>query len=86
MSYRIEVSRTARRGLDGLPPEVRQRVVLRIDALADGPRQHGVEALKGPYKGLHKLRIGEYRVILHIDDQQGTVAVLRVGHRRSVYR
>ena len=61
------------------------RVARRIDGLADNPRPPGVEKLKGA-EGLWRVRVGDYRVIYTVRDEVLLVLVIRIGHRREVYR
>jgi mRNA interferase RelE/StbE len=63
----------------------RQQIVRRIQALAAVPRPAGCEKLAG-HSTLFRVRHGAYRVIYTIDDVQRTVEVVKVGHRREVYR
>ena len=62
----------------------RQVVVRRIQALADNPRPHGCEKLTGQAR--YRIRQGRYRVVYAVDDESRTVLVVKVGHRRDVYR
>ena len=63
----------------------RQRVVRRIAALAAEPRPRGCEKLAGA-SSVYRVRQGPYRIIYLVDDAARTVDVLKVGHRREVYR
>jgi mRNA interferase RelE/StbE len=63
----------------------RQRVVARIQALAADPRPPGCEKLAG-HADLYRIRQGQFRVIYLVDDQQGVVDVIKIGHRGEVYR
>lgn len=83
--YRIEFARTARKGLEALPATERERVARAIDALATEPRPAGARALQGQ-SGLLRIRVGDYRVVYQVHDDVLTVLVVRVGHRREVYR
>ncbi|KXT84133.1 RelE/StbE replicon stabilization toxin [Streptococcus sp. DD11] len=56
----------------------------RLDGLSN-PRQIG-KALLGPYKGLWRYRVGNYRVICQIIDDQLLVLALEVGHRKEIYK
>lgn len=89
MGYRIEFDPRAERELAKLDREVARRIVRFLRervALLDNPRSIG-EALHGPELGrFWKYRVGDYRLICHIQDQRVTVLVLRIGHRRDVYR
>lgn len=84
-NYQIIFSPQARRSLRKLPPSIQQRVNDNILALAENPRPSGVKALQG-YRGLLRLRVGEYRVIYRVEDRQLIVVVVQVGHRRDIYR
>jgi len=57
----------------------------RIDALADGPRPAGAKKLKGGGE-LWRIRVGDYRIVYAVRDRILLVLVVRVAHRREVYR
>ncbi len=83
-SYRLLIKRSAAKELEGLPPKVRRRVAGKIKTLATTPRPQGVEKLSGQEK--YRIRQGDYRVLHSIDDGTQTVTVVKIGHRRDVYR
>lgn len=85
MTYRVEILPSARRELAGLDPQTRKRIDKRILLLAETPRPAGVKALQGQ-RGLLRLRVGDYRVVYAVRDDVLVVTVVRVGHRREVYR
>ena len=62
----------------------RIRLIEAIDRLREEPNAGGV--LKGEFAGLRRLRIGSYRIIYEVIDDQLVVLVIRIGHRRDVYR
>ena len=62
----------------------RQRIVRRISALAEDPRPPGLEKLTG--REAYRVRQGPYRIVYTIDDDARAVRVVKVGHRRDVYR
>ncbi len=62
----------------------RQRVVQRIGGLADEPRPPGCQKLSG--RDRYRVRQGAYQIIYAIEDERLVVYVVRVGHRREVYR
>jgi mRNA interferase RelE/StbE len=70
--------------IDHLDPEDRQRIRAKLAALAGNPCPPGVVLLKGS-EGEYRLRVGAYRIIYTIRDQELLVLILRVGHRREVY-
>ena len=83
-SYSIEIKRSAARELAELPKQDRLRVIARIEQLAHDPRPSGSEKLSGQerYRG----RQGDYRILYEIHDHVLLVMVVRIGHRREVYR
>lgn len=83
--YQIEVKPSASKALSELPREAQERIRARIDGLADDPRPYGVKRLKGP-EGFLRLRVGDYRVIYTVRDDVLLVLVVRIAHRREVYR
>ena len=85
MPYRIEFSPRADRDLGALPHEAQARVRTRIDALALNPRPVGVEKLAGE-TGAYRVRVGTYRILYEIHDRVLRVVLLKIGHRREVYR
>lgn len=84
--YRVELSGTARRGMDLLPEKAALAAVeFCFGPLASNPRGVG-KPLTRDLAGHHAARRGEYRVIYRVDDNDGVVHVLRVEHRRDAYR
>ncbi len=82
--YRIELRRLAQRALDKLPESDFQTVIEAIKGLAQTPRPRGIEKVKTT--GLWRIRQGDYRIIYAIEDKEHLVTVVRVGHRREIYR
>ena len=82
--YKVEVRRRAQQALDKLPKTYFPAVVEAIKELARTPRPRGVEKVKTT--GLWRIRQGDYRIIYGIDDNQQLVSVVRIGHRREIYR
>ncbi len=89
MAWKIELSPEAEKELDELDPQAAKRILLFLrDRLSklQNPRRLGT-ALKGPhFKTLWRYRVGDYRLICSIEDNEFKVSVLRIGHRREVYR
>ena len=84
MTYSVLIRRRAQEELGKLPPEIRQRIYAALLALEENPRPPACRKLKD--RQGWRLRIGDYRMIYDIDDPARQVAVLRVAHRREVYR
>lgn len=85
MTYTIEFSRPARKQLGGLPANISARLAHVIDALAENPRPYGVEKLSG-YEDRYRVREGDYRIVYTIRDAALIVLIVRVGHRKDIYR
>ena len=85
MAYRIEVNKSAEKEIAALPKREQRRVVSAIEALADDPRSMGATKLTDT-KNDYRLRVGDYRIVYQIADNVLTVFVVRVGHRKDVYR
>lgn len=86
MGYTVELHREARKALESLPKDDRERVAAAIEGLATDPTPTGSKPLKGKHAGLRRLRVGVYRIVYSIDGDALKVLVLRVGHRKGVYR
>ncbi len=82
--YRLEIKRSVVKEIKRLRIRDRQRINAAIRTLADEPRPDGCKRLKSTH--LFSLRVGDYRIIYEIQDDQLIVLVLRVRHRREVYR
>ncbi len=83
--YQVELSRAASKQLKKLPVEELTRVQEKIDELADNPRPDGVVKLKDS-EDSYRIRAGSYRVLYDIFDDVLLVSVIRIGHRKDVYR
>lgn len=84
MAYQLRITRRANKELRDLPTEIQQRIRHAISDLARDPRPHGHKKLRG--RTDCAIRVGRYGVIYDVDDDAWTVTILRVGHRRDVYR
>lgn len=84
MSYQVDFTSAAARQIRKLPRPARDRVLDAIEDLGDDPRPHGGKKLVGE-KTAWRIRVGDYRVIYDIYDEQLTITVVRAGHRREIY-
>ena len=82
--YNIGIKPSALKELEQTPKKVAQQIVKRIQALAHAPRPPGSKKLSGEEK--YRVRQGDYRVVYSIDDAKKLVEVVKIGHRRDVYR
>jgi mRNA interferase RelE/StbE len=83
-NYAVDVRRSAGKELDDLPTADLGRVVSRIRALETDPRPPRSEKLTGAEQ--YRIRQGVYRILYEIDDTRRVVTVVKIGHRREVYR
>jgi mRNA interferase RelE/StbE len=85
-AYRLAVKASAAKELDAVEPKrLRQRLVAAIAGLADNPRPEGCEKLAGA-EAAYRIRQGDHRAVYTIDDKARVVLLVKVGHRREVYR
>ncbi len=85
MTYRVDIETVARRQMRSLPRAIAERIDAAVRALASEPRPPGCRQMAG-YHNTYRLRIGDYRILYRIHDDVLVVLVVRVGHRREVYR
>ena len=84
-SYRIEWRRSAAKELGKLPREVIRRVIGAVEQLAEDPRPSGAKKLVNA-EHTYRVRVGDYRVIYSIVESALVVEIIRVRHRKDVYR
>jgi mRNA interferase RelE/StbE len=85
VSYRVEIKNSARKELAALPVKVQRLVDAAILALAETPRPRGAKKLTSE-ESLYRVRVGDYRIVYQLRDEVLLVLVVRIGHRRDVYR
>jgi mRNA interferase RelE/StbE len=83
--YELRVKPSAGKDLRTLPKADVKRILARMQALRDDPRAQGCEKLSGASE-LYRVRQGVDRIVYSIDDDRVVVEVVRMGHRRAVYR
>ncbi len=85
-SYTVQLKPAAERDLKKVKDQaVLHRLVRAIDGLATNPRPPNVKALQGN-NSILRIRVGDYRILYTIEDTALLVLVIRIGHRREVYR
>jgi mRNA interferase RelE/StbE len=84
VSFSIKIKASAAKSLSRIPTAERSRLIQAIDRLRREPLAGGT--LKGEFSGLRRLRVGDYRIVYEVLQEQITVLVVRIGHRREVYR
>ncbi|MGH9491890.1 MAG: type II toxin-antitoxin system RelE family toxin [Terriglobales bacterium] len=85
MPYTVLFEAAALRALDKIRPENRARIIARAEALAHDPFPPGYKKLRGP-EGYFRIRVGDYRIVYDVQHNRLVILVIRVGHRREVYR
>jgi mRNA interferase RelE/StbE len=83
-SYSLRFKKSAERELRKIPKADLQRITQRIKELAANPRPSGSEKLAG--QDSYRIRQGDYRIVYTVDDDQRLVEIIKIGHRREVYR
>lgn len=83
MTYTIIYSPRANKHLEKLPLETARKVIKSISELKYDPYRHA-HKMKGHSE--YRYRIGQYRAIIDINDKEGIIEILMVGHRSKVYR
>ena len=84
ISYTVRLKPRAERELDRLPIAVARRIWEKLLTLGREPRPPGASKLEG-VEG-YRIRVGDYRIVYLVDDDQRVVDVARIAHRREVYR
>jgi mRNA interferase RelE/StbE len=84
--YRVVIKPSASKEIGAVGQKKdRQRIVLRIQSLGENPRPFGCEKLSGQLDR-YRVREGNYRILYSVDDDKLLVDVVKVGHRKEVYR
>ena len=83
-AYRVEFTTASAKEIRKLDTQIRRRILDAITHLEREPRPHGVRKLAG-YDNAWRIRVGDYRVLYEVVDDQVLVTVVRVAHRRDVY-
>jgi len=85
VKYAVRLSRPAQKALDALAGGTFARLVHALRGLEDNPRPHGVVKMGGPEEHW-RIRVGDWRIVYSIFDRDLVVLVVKLGHRREVYR
>jgi len=85
MTYTIVIDEKALAQLAKLPKKIRRQIANKIDKLASNPRPPGSTVLQ-QNKSLCRIHSGDYRIVYQIREKQVLVLVVRIGHRKEVYK
>jgi mRNA interferase RelE/StbE len=83
--YEIEISRTAEKQLKKLNSNLQRKISAVILSLSIEPRPYGCKKLSG-FEALYRVRCGDYRIIYEVLDKKVTVTILKLGHRKDIYK
>jgi mRNA interferase RelE/StbE len=81
--YDVRIAASADKELAKMPRMLRQRIIKKFDEISKDPR--GLDSKKLD-DATYRVRVGDYRIVYHINDKEHTVLVTRIRHRREVYR
>ncbi|NNJ83901.1 MAG: type II toxin-antitoxin system RelE/ParE family toxin [Gammaproteobacteria bacterium] len=84
MTYSVSIKGSAAKSLEKITSNERVRIIDAIDRLKTNP--HAGSVLKGEFTGLRRIRVGRYRVVYEAHEEVLVILVVRIGHRREVYR
>jgi mRNA interferase RelE/StbE len=82
--YRLFFKESVQKDLDGIPKKDLRKILDRIKSLSSDPRLPGCEKLTGQDR--YRLRQGRYRMVYAVQDEERSVTVVKVGHRKDIYR
>ena len=83
-AYKLFFKKSVQKDFDSIPKKDLKRILSRIESLSEDPRPKGCEKLTGQER--YRLRQGRYWIIYSIQDDELTVWVVKVGHRKHIYR
>ncbi|RAM49166.1 MAG: type II toxin-antitoxin system RelE/ParE family toxin [Hapalosiphonaceae cyanobacterium JJU2] len=85
MIYQVEITSRAAKQLKKLPEDIKLRIEEKIQELAENPRPDGVVKLEDS-ENAYRVRVGKYRILYEIKDDLLIVKVVKIGHRKDVYK
>lgn len=83
-AYSLFFKESVQKDLDGIPKKDLRKILSRIKSLSGDPRPQGCEKLTGQNR--YRVRQGRYRIVYSVQDEERTVIVVKVGHRKDIYR
>jgi mRNA interferase RelE/StbE len=82
--FEVRFKPSVAKDLRGIPADDVRRILARIDALRDDPRPPGADKLAAQERS--RLRLGDYRILYAVAETEALIEVVKVGHRRELYR
>ena len=83
--YRVILEKSAKKALGKIPKPYRVQIVQKLEILAKQPRRGDIKSLQGKLAGYHRLRVGNFRVIYVIHNQELVVVVVKIADRKEIY-
>ncbi len=85
MAYNVFLHREAKKDIKKLHPQIRRRIIDALDDIAENPKLQGYKLLSG-YANLYRYRVGNYRIVYRIHDEELEVLILDAKPRGEVYK
>jgi len=82
--YKLFFKKSVQKDVDTIPKKDLKKILNRVETLAENPRPQGCEKLTGQER--YRLRQGRYRIVYSIQDDELTIWIVKVGHRKHIYR
>ena len=82
--YRIQVKKSAEKELSKIPKKELLKILEKIESLSDNP--HPTGSIKLSNQDKYRVRVGNYRILYKVEDNILTVFVVKIGHRKDIYR
>jgi len=83
-SYKLLIKTSAVKEIEAIPQRDRRRIVARIQGLSANLRPPGCEKLSGQER--YRVRQGVYRIVYSVDDGESSLLIVKIGHRKEIYR
>ena len=83
--YKIELKKSAEKDLNKIPQKLIYKILKTVEGLRNNPFPRGVRKITGTEK-FFRIRIGDYRIIYHVDEENKIVTIYYIRHRREAYR
>lgn len=82
--YKVFIKKSAANELENIHKKDLKKIVKRVQSLAENPRPRGSQKLSAQER--YRIRQGNYRIVYSIQDEELTVQIFKIGHRREIYR